>query len=185
MKLSEAFLEKCRARDHRALAQLHRQVFSLLMGVCRRYCYNEDEIRAAHNGAFLKIVHQLDKYHPHIPFAVWARRVTINYLIDEYRKHWKYRTYTTLPAQMPDNQSTHNIILDQEEAEWLEAALHHLPPTTRQVFNLYAMDGYSHEEIGKMLHISASTSRWHLAEARKKLSQVLGLQPAQKRKNHE
>ncbi len=182
MQLPDAFLDRCRRHDRRAIEQLHRLTFSLVMGLCRRYRRSEDEVRAAHNGAFLKIVQNLDKYRPEVPFDAWAKRVTINYLIDEWRRRRDH--FAELEAAEAATRSTHNDFLEAEEAERLEAALHQLPPMTRTVFNLYAIDGYDHAEIGRMLDMSPATSRWHLMEARKKLAALLGLKPGVKNRNH-
>lgn len=182
MQLPEGLLDRCRRHDRRALEQLHRLTFSLVMGLCRRYRHSEDEVRAAHNGAFLKIVQHLDKYRAEVPFEAWAKRVTINYLIDEWRRRRDH--FAELEAANPASRSVPNEALDRIEAERLELALHQLPPMTRTVFNLYAIDGYDHSEIAKKLGISVATSRWHLMEARKKLAEILGLQPATKKKQH-
>lgn len=48
-----------------------------------------------------------------------------------------------------------------------------LPPTTRKVFNLFAIDGFSHKEIGKMLNMKEGTSKWHVKEARTRLQEAL------------
>ena len=57
------------------------------------------------------------------------------------------------------------------DAEGLQALINRLPNVSRQVFNLYAIDGYAHKEIGKMLGISDGTSKWHVAFARKRLKE--------------
>ena len=51
-----------------------------------------------------------------------------------------------------------------------------LPPATKAVFNLFAIDGYSHKEIGEMLNMSEGTSKWHLSTARKKLQEQIAME---------
>ncbi len=69
--------------------------------------------------------------------------------------------------------SSRNMALDFFEQETVDALINKLPSVTRQVFNLYVIDGYSHKEIGDMLEISDGTSKWHLSNARKILSKLL------------
>lgn len=59
------------------------------------------------------------------------------------------------------------------EAEELEKMIQRLPDMSRKVFNLYAIDGYSHKEIGEMLNISDGTSKWHVSFARKSLQEMI------------
>jgi len=59
---------------------------------------------------------------------------------------------------------------------------YHLPPMTPRVFNLYAIDGYMHNEIAKMLGISEGTSMWHYSEAKRRIKVMLGINPSEGKK---
>ena len=59
------------------------------------------------------------------------------------------------------------------DAEEIELLIQQLPPMSQKVFNLYAIDGYTHKEVGEMLGISDGTSKWHLSFARKKLKEMI------------
>ncbi|MEO1711818.1 MAG: sigma-70 family RNA polymerase sigma factor, partial [Bacteroidota bacterium] len=83
-------------------------------------------------------------------------------------------------VQYPDPDQWQVIDESAEEAaedflsmEQLQAMIQQLPPTSRQVFNLYAIDGFRHAEIAEGLAISIGTSKWHLAEARKRLQKMV------------
>lgn len=129
------------------------------------------------NQAFLKILDNLDLLPGHVPFAAWAKRITINTLIDDFRKNRKVKELiaSTSIHDLPEAQGgvDYNEADKQFDAEQLEGFIRQLPPMTSKVFNLFAIDGYPHTEISKMLDISEGTSRWHLASARKKLQEMI------------
>lgn len=129
------------------------------------------------NQAFLKILDNLDLLPGHVPFAAWAKRITINTLIDDFRKNRKVKELiaSTSIQDLPEAQGgvDYNEADKQFDAEQLEGFIRQLPPMTSKVFNLFAIDGYPHTEISKMLDISEGTSRWHLASARKKLQEMI------------
>ena len=147
------------------------------MAIGRRYHGNDDEAGGAVNGAFLKILDNLDKYGPEVPFEAWIRRIMINSLVDEYRRNRKVRElveYRDLESVPPTVSPIDFNLADLKfGAEQLELMIQRLPPVSRKVFNLHAIDGYSHVEIGNLLDISEGTSKWHLSFARKKLQEMI------------
>ena len=78
-----------------------------------------------------------------------------------------------MPLEDDHNASTANDHLREIEAEAFERMLQCLPPMSRNVFNLFAIDGYSHAEIAEMLMISTGTSKWHVSNARQILQKAL------------
>ena len=178
MQIPRDIIQGCKARDRRSQHRLYELCFSLLMGVCRRYYYNDDEVRGVLNLGFLKIVTQLDKWSDHIPFEAWARRVMINTIIDEFRKNKKEKTLMSYQDHT-DEQNINSGGVDYNQADLvfdagdLEAMISRLPAMGQKVFNLFAIDGFSHKEIAAMLNISEGTSKFHLSSARSKLKQML------------
>ena len=108
-------------------------------------------------------------------FEAWIRRVQINVIIDEFRKNKKWTTQVDNTEDMaaPNLQRWQSSAWNEAdlrlEAGYIERLLHRLPPVTRQVFNLFALEGFSHSEIGKMLGMSDGTSKWHVNTARAQL----------------
>lgn len=147
------------------------------MGVCLRYRTNEADAAEMLNQAFLKILDNLDRLPDHVPFAAWIKRITINTLIDDFRKNRKVKELIASASihDLPEGQGgvDYNEADKQFDAEQLEAFIRKLPPMSAKVFNLFAIDGYPHTEISKMLNISEGTSRWHLSSARKKLQEMI------------
>ncbi|HMQ49146.1 MAG TPA: sigma-70 family RNA polymerase sigma factor [Saprospiraceae bacterium] len=177
LEIQQTLLKDCANGDRKAQFQLYKICFPVLMGVCLRYRSEESEASALLNEGFLKVLNHLDRYPPATPFMAWIKRIMINTIIDDFRKHRKvkelveYRDFSV--GQSQDNEVDWNEADLQFDAEQLEALIRQLPPVSQKVFNLYAIDGYSHKEIGTLLGISDGTSKWHLAFARKRLQELL------------
>lgn len=161
--------------DRKAQYTLYRLCFPVLMAVCARYRRGEQDAVSALNNGFLKILNNLDKYNPEVPFEAWIRRIMINTAIDEFRREKKWRDATiyteNIEREYPDEPIAWNEADQRFDLEQLEKLLCRLPRVTQQVFNLFAIDGYSHAEIAALLHISDGTSKWHVSFARKQLQE--------------
>jgi len=178
MNPNPKIIKGCIRKDRRAQEQLYRLCFSSMMGICMRYFRNESEAIAALNGAFLKILNNLQNRGDHIPFEAWIKRITINTAIDAFRKNRSYKAHIQpgWDSGIHEEQAAGFEINDadlQLDAEAIEQMIHELPPMSKQVFNLFAIDGYSHKEIADLLGISIGTSKWHVSFARKELKQKL------------
>lgn len=145
------------------------------MSIAFKYYKNEEDSAFAVNNVFLKIFDNLNKYNKEIPIKVWMRRITINHIIDEFRKNKKHKE-TFIDTKHKDYEPEKielNTIESDIESETVEKILKQLPNATRQVFCLFAIDGYKHKEISERLKISVETSKWHVKEARKRLKELL------------
>jgi len=167
-------IKGCIADDRRSQNALYKKYFPLLSSIARRYAANEDDIIFKLNGGFYKVLTNLHKFDHQYSPATFIRNIMINYFIDEFRKEKKYflnielKEEGELESGITFNEGALNI-----EAEELFSILKHLPEVTRKVFNLFAIDGFKHEEISTMLGISTGTSKWHVNEARRQLKIIL------------
>lgn len=170
-------LKACKRKDRMAQHQLYKRCFSFLMSVCIRYKKDHDEARAILNMGFLKILTNLDKYKTNVPFEAWSRRIMINTIIDEFRKNRKERENTEYSnfeqVEQYNDHIDFNTADRQFDAEELEMMIKTLPSISQKVFNLFAIDGYSHKEISEMLDMSTGTSKWHVSFARKELKKMI------------
>tara|TARA_R110002072_G_scaffold121230_14_gene254731 strand:+ start:245 stop:805 length:561 start_codon:yes stop_codon:yes gene_type:complete len=175
MKIRKELLESCRKEDRKAQFELYRLCYSILLSVCLRYEKNKEDAEFLLNKAFYKILKNLDKYSEHVPFEAWIRRITINTVIDEYRKNKKdIVDYVEEPMNIAPNKAVDYNEADQKyDAEDLQNLIDQLPPISKKVFNLYVIDGYNHKEIAEKLSMSEGTSKWHLSSARKKLKALV------------
>jgi len=143
-----------------------------MMVLCKSYTKNgEDAIEVLQDG-FLKIFQQINKYDASkSSIYTWMRTIMVRTAVDFLRKQnrkavaieWKEEYDPTIEAEA----------IQRMTALQVQSWLQHLPATTRAVFNLYIMEGFSHREIGELLNISEGTSKWHLNEARKYLINLL------------
>lgn len=171
-ELIQACLEQSRSAQHR----LYQLCYSELMQICYRYAGSKSEATSLLNNAFIKILQKLSKYQQDQAFGAWMHRVAVNCIIDAYRAEKKYRTTIIHMGEesswleMEDETANASVQLDYD---YLIQLIRELPPVTAHVFNLFAIDGYKHQEIAKLLGISENTSKWHVSDARKKLQQKL------------
>lgn len=176
MQADSELLARCRENDRKAHNELYRQCFGYLLAICRRYSNNREDAESLLNQGFLKIIIHLDKYREEVPFGSWIGRIMVNTIIDEFRKDKKRRENMS-GLEIDEVHSTSNVDFNEAakhlDTEALELLIQKLPETSKKVFNLYAIDGYTHKEIGEMLNMSDGTSKWHVSYARKSLQEML------------
>ena len=90
MNIQPKLINDCIDRDRKAEFELYKLTYSYLMSICIRYTKDSGKANEVLNMGFLKILTNLDKYQPEIPFKAWIRRVMINTLINEYKKEKKH-----------------------------------------------------------------------------------------------
>lgn len=178
MHITEDLLKRCINNDRKAHHELYKACYSFIMRICYRYYTSKDDVLAVHNESFMKVVTSLKNYKGDAPFEAWMRRITINTVIDSFRRNKKLRE-TIQYTDMASSDFIEKPVNYGNEAEWqlevedLYKLIHLLPPMCKKVFNLYVVDGYAHKEIAEMLGISEGTSKSQLFDARKKLQHMI------------
>lgn len=177
MVIEKQLLAACINRERKAQFQLYKKCYGVLMSVCMRYKKNREDAAELVNQGFLKILQHIEKYNETAPFEAWIRKIMVNTVIDEFRKEKKdleSMEYSDFQNNTHYNQHINYNNADLNfDAEELEKMLKQLPPVSSRVFNLFAIDGYGHKEIGVMLKISEGTSKWHVNFARNKLKEMI------------
>jgi RNA polymerase sigma factor (sigma-70 family) len=175
MNVQPQLIALCIKHDRKAEYELYELSYSYLMSICMRYSKDKDTASEALNMGYMKILKNLAAYNPQIPFKAWIRRIMVNTLIDEYRKNKRERDKLTYVEEYFDNSdfSEVNEALGKISYNQLLEQINLLPEATKKVFNLFAIDGYSHKEIGELLMISEGTSKWHLNAARQRLKEYI------------
>lgn len=169
--VDEALLAACRRGESAAQHRLYQKLAYRLMGVCLRYCPNRAEAEDALQNTFVKIFTRLDQYRGQGPFEAWARRIAVTTSLHALEQHRLRHPGpgTGLDELAGDQPSAEPSALEQLAADDLLALLATLPPGYRTVLNLYAVEGYSHQEIAELLGIAEGTSKSQLARARRLL----------------
>ena len=172
--MEQTLIARCIRKDAKAQYELYRALYPMMMSVCTRYERNKQDAVAMMNAGFLKILDRISERRPEVPFEPWARRIVINTVIDAFRNTRQRKAVESLDEEMDGtNASEVNEYLQHMEAEAFAELLLRVPPMSRNVFNLFAIDGHSHAEIAQLLDISEGTSKWHVNHARGVLQRAL------------
>lgn len=161
----------CIRKERWAQQKLYETYYGKMMGVCMRYANNHEDARDILHEGFIKVYRNLHRYKPGTSLGAWIRRIMINTSIDYYRKAIRRRTEDIEQAQHYSSSDVDPI--STCSAKEILQCVQKLSPAYRAVFNLYAIEGYSHREIAGELGISESTSRSNLVKARAKLKIML------------
>ncbi|MDQ1296206.1 MAG: hypothetical protein QG611_184 [Bacteroidota bacterium] len=173
----------CLKGNRRDQELLYRRHAAKLFAVCMQYSGNDDEARDILQEGFIKIFENLVHYKHEGSFEGWMRRIVVNTALEKYRsKHNLYRVddidQIPEPDATPDNEDYAGL-----EASDLMEIIRELPPKYRMVFNLYAIEGYSHKEISNIANISEGTSKSNLSRARVILQRRVGSYTGLKKKS--
>lgn len=161
----------CLKYDKGSQYALFKHFYSYAMGICRRYARRSDEASDILNESFLKVFNHIEHYDASKPFKSWIGKIITNTAIDYYRASLKFAQQEDIDEyeHISDDGSIYGKLAYYD----LLAMVRSLSPAYQTVFNLYAIDGYSHNEIAELLGITVNTSKSNLHKARKKLQELL------------
>ena len=165
------YIEGCKKNDRKSQKALYQSFYGYAMSICLRYAGSTSEASEILNDGFFKVFTQMHKYDNSRPFKPWLSRIMCNASIDHCRANTKKRQTVDLEKAMAP--ATETGIVEKLDYEYLLALVQKLPPGYRMVFNLFVIDGYTHEEIAARLKINVGTSRSNLFKARQNLQQML------------
>ncbi|MEO1517600.1 MAG: sigma-70 family RNA polymerase sigma factor [Bacteroidota bacterium] len=164
-------VHKCQQGDPHYQRELVVRYSPMLLTVCRRYSRDEAAAKDILQESLIKILRGIVNYQPIGSFEAWMRRIAINTALQSFdKKCFQNEVYTI--EQIPERTIVPDVY-SRLEAEELMQLIAQLPQGYQQVFNLFAIEGYSHKEIGELLGIEESTSRSQLLRARKLLQNRL------------
>lgn len=162
-------IRKAAAGNREAQRALYEQLAPGMLATCRRYVQDVHFAEDVMVEGFVKVFANLEQYRFEGPFEGWVRRIMVREAIDFLRK----RQFVVFEADLPESGTAVNPPSDFLEAEHIEACIDALPDGYRMVFVLYAIEGYTHSEIARMLDISEGTSKSQLYKARQVLQHQL------------
>ncbi|MDT0685467.1 RNA polymerase sigma factor [Autumnicola psychrophila] len=155
-------IKNCKKQDIKAQEELYRLYADKLFGLCLKYSSGYHEAEDNLQDGFLTIFEKISQYKDQGSFEGWMKRIIINTALQKHRKHRFYEIINEDRMEEPDVE----VEEDEIHADFLLKTVQELPHRYRQVFNLYALDGHSHQEISELLGISVGTSKSNLARAR-------------------
>lgn len=177
MKIEKHLITQCIEGDRRAQLRLYDLCYSYMMSICIRYCKDKQEAGSRLNLSFLKVIQHLDKYDHNSSFNAWISTITVRSIIDEFRAQQKHYQHHQYDGEIPNDRALRddelNYMQTAVDVDHILAVINRLPNMDKQVFNMFAIDGYSHKEISEQLNISVGTSKWYVFEARRKIKEHL------------
>lgn len=164
----------------RSKAFIYRKYYGYVMAIVIRYMQHEMEAEEIVNESFVKVFKKLDAFSMHDDddvldktFRSWMARIAVNTSIDSLRSRKKSYMLDDVSEQ---DMLVHAVaIKDSLGTGDILALLNHLPEIQRSIFNLFEIEGYSHDEIGKLIGIPESTSRTYLTRAKQRLRKLYAL----------
>lgn len=167
----EALISGCRRKEPKAQRDLYQQWAPKMLGLCLRYIKDRSEAEAVMTGGFMKIFEKISQYSGEGNFEGWMRRIMVNESLIYLRQH--KNAFMMVEAREAHAEVSTADAEQQLQAEDLLNMVRQLPNGYRSVFNLYAIEGFSHKEIAGQLGISENTSKSQLSRARSLLQQYL------------
>ncbi len=170
--IPENLIQECIAGNRTSQERLYKYFAPKMFAICLRYANNHQSAEDILQEGFIKVFNHLDKFRGDGSFEGWIKRVFINTSIEHYRK-------ATITQRYVEIDSAYHVSCKDEDAvsklsrKDLLSVIQQLPIGYRTVFNLYAIEGFTHREIAAKLTISEGTSKSQLARARAMLHRML------------
>ena len=167
-----AVVEGCQRQDRIVQRQLYERFAGKLFVVCKRYVKDPNEAEDVLQDSFVKIYRSIGLFRFECPLEAWLKRIVINTALKHLRKQkpWEHTTdVLEIAPFLPQADQS----LPALNYQYLLGLVGELPPGCRTVFNLYAIEGYTHPEIADLLDIAEGTSKSQYARARNLLQQKL------------
>lgn len=165
-------VNRCKAGERKAQELLYKQLASKMLGVCMRYATDKGEAEDMLQNGFIKMFKKLDDYRGEGVFEGWVRRIMVHSSIEYYRKHHKMVQLVDV-VETAYEPSVNAEVAGKLNASDLMGLIQQLSPNYRMVFNLYAIEGYSHKEIGEIAGITEGASKSQLSRARTILKDMI------------
>lgn len=171
-------VEGCSMNRRESQKVIYSSFYGYAMAICDRYANKQDDALEILNDGFLKIFREIHHYQPAYAdvissFKGWLRKIMVYTAIDHFRKNHKHDAVTQLDNVVYQVATPGEDAVDKLTYEEIIRSIQHLSPGYRTVFNLFVIEGLSHEEIAEQLGISEGTSKSNLSKARKQLQKIL------------
>jgi RNA polymerase sigma factor (sigma-70 family) len=168
----EAILKGCLQNEPTAQRELYNRYSPKMLSVCYRFAHNREDAEDMLQEGFIKIFSQMHTFGNRGAFEGWIRRIIVHTCINILKKNKKFNESVDIihaTAVQVREESVPSIV----QAKQIVECIRMLPIGYRTVLNLYAIEGYSHREIGTMLDIEESTSRSQYTRAKAMLEDIL------------
>ncbi|MEM9820680.1 MAG: sigma-70 family RNA polymerase sigma factor [Bacteroidota bacterium] len=168
MKSDTEIIRACLSGQQKAFKQLYEKYLAYCYGICTRYAVHQSDIKDLIQVVFSQVFQSLKNYNPQqAQFKTWLTRVCINHILS-YKKKQTKTAQTLYVADFHESliHSSDNSIDKQIDRQHILSLIKQMPRNYQIVFNMFIIDGYTHEEIAQRLNISVASSRVTLNRAR-------------------
>ena len=182
----EIILQRCQKNDAAAQQLLYQKYSPKMLSVCYRYAKSREDAEDMLQEGFGKVFMQISRFEHRGSLEGWILRIIVHTCINHLKKYKKFNDVLDLAYAS-------NIMIREDnipgivQAKQIVECIRSLPIGYRTVLNLYAIEGYSHKEIGAMLDIEESTSRSQYTRAKNMLEEILGkkgiIQPKEEKRS--
>ncbi|MCD7977259.1 MAG: sigma-70 family RNA polymerase sigma factor [Tannerellaceae bacterium] len=156
----------CKRAESWARKKLYERYAPVMLSVCMRYVHDRETARDLLQDGFIKVFTKVDTYTGQGSFEGWIRRIFVTTALEYLRAKDAVRMSVSLEDYQETDGNWNVNVLDKLSADELMECIGRLPKGYRTVFNLFAIEGYSHQEIADMLGINVVTSRTQFIRAR-------------------
>ena len=171
IKQQRALISGCLKNDRTSQETLYRHYFTRMFRMCMRYTSDEDLAMQIVNDGFLKVFMKIDSFRYEGSLEGWIRKLVFHALSDHFRK--KKNQFRFIGLENSHKVEFANNAITNLQLEEILNLIKTLPEVNRKVFELFALEGFSHADIADQMGISEGTSRWYLSKARKQLKELL------------
>lgn len=168
----QQLIDGCKRGERGAQKELYEMYSRKMMGVCLRYVNERETARDLLQDGFVKVFTSMDSYSGAGSFEGWMRKIFVNCALEYLRRSDVLREATDLDNTGELIQPDSSAISDLSAAELMQL-IQELPAGFRTIFNMFAIEGYSHKEISEMLNITESTSRSQFTRAKQMLQRKI------------
>jgi RNA polymerase sigma-70 factor (ECF subfamily) len=166
MSVEQELISGCKRKDASARKKLYELYAPAMLGICVRYVDEKETARDLLHEGFIKVFTKIDSYSGAGSFEGWMRKIFITSALEYLRDSKTF--FRAISLENYDEKADYydEGIIEKLSAEEILRCVNELPTGFKTVFNLYAIEGYSHAEIAHMLNIQEASSRSQLARAR-------------------
>ncbi|MDP4186306.1 MAG: RNA polymerase sigma factor [Bacteroidota bacterium] len=164
MKELKEIIRDCQKGKRSAQTALYRMLAPKMFAVCLRYSKDKSEAEDNLQEGFIRVFSKINDFAFKGSFEGWVRKIMVNISLEKYRKQMILQPVEDV--RILENKWVEDEAVEKISEDELIAIIQELPPRYRMVFNLYAIEGYSHKEVADELGINEGTSKSNLARAR-------------------
>ena len=168
----EVLLRGCMIKDPLAQQELYQRYSPKMLSVCYRYAKSREDAEDMLQESFIKIFTQINQFEQRGSMEGWMLRIVVHTCINHLKKFKKFNDQLDL-THVGNLVTNENYVPGMLQAKQIIECIRQLPIGYRTVLNLFAIEGYSHREIGQLLDIEESTSRSQYTRAKNILEDIL------------